>query len=201
MNDSHPPIPSSVLESHAARAWLCRLATGFAAGADLVRFLCDDRARDGRQRFEGEPTADALLRAWEAEGVVVRGALQRLTPEQTINARGSARLPNHYGWTQGPAYRAPAEWVDPPGRGAPTAWERAIAEDAALPRGTRDPEGYLLVPCPGGGPVSDPVPEYWRKDGRGYCRACSGRHPLRPDGRIPKHLTADLLAPRAEVGG
>ena len=198
MNDSHPP--SSLRESKAARAWLCRLALGFAAGADLVRFLCDDRAPGGAMRFEGEPDADALLRAWEAEGVVVRGALQRLTPEQQINARGAVRLPNHYGWAPGPAYRAPAEWVDPPGR-APSAWERAIAEDAALPRGTRDEEGYLLVPCPGGGPVSDPVPPYWRKDGLGYCRACSGRHPLRADGRLPKHLTADLLAPRAEAGG
>lgn len=203
MNDSHPPIPSSVLESHAARAWLCRLATGFAAGADLVRFLCDDRARDGRQRFEGEPTADALLRAWEAEGVVVRGPIQRLTPEQQINARGAVRLPNHYGWAPGPAYRAPVAWVDPP-RPAPPSWQRAIDEHNALPRGTRDAEGFLLVPCPGGGRVVSGANRHEVAPGgpvEGYCAGCSQRITLDAEGWMPKHLTADLLAPRAEVGG
>lgn len=186
---------STIKESRAARAWLCRLATGFAAGADLVRFLCDDRRPGGAMRYEGEADADRLLGEWEEAGVVARGKLQPLTPEQQINARGVARL-NHYGWAPGPAYRAPVEWVAPPEREDRPAWQRAIDEDRALPRGTYDPEGFLLVPCPGGGPTSSPVPEYWRDGGKGYCPTCSGRHPLRPDNRLPKHLTADLLAPR-----
>lgn len=191
--------PAYLLNTRAAQAWLCKLASGFAAGADLVRFLVDDRRSGGPMRFEGEPDADRLLAHWLAEHVIERGPLQPLTPEQQINSRGAARLANHYGYRPGPLFRAPA-WIDPPRPPVPS-WQRAIDEHNALPRGTRDAEGFLLVPCPGGGRVVSGANRREAAPGgpvEGYCAACSRHVALNADGWMPKHLTADLLAPREE---
>lgn len=190
--------PTYLLNTRAAQAWLCKLAAGFAAGADLVRFLVDDRRPGGPMRFEGEPDADRLLAHWLAEHVIVRDELQPLTPEQQINSRGAARLANHYGYRPGPLFRAPA-WVDPP-RPAPPSWQRAIDEHNALPRGTRDAEGFLLVPCPGGGKMVAGANRRVAPGGpvEGYCAGCSQHVTLDAEGWMPKHLVADLLAPREE---
>ena len=191
--------PVHLLNSRAAVAWLCKLASGFAAGADLVRFLVDDRRPGGPMRFEGEPDADRLLAHWLEEHVIVRDELQPLTPEQQVNSRGSARLANHYGYRPGPLFRAPA-WIDPPRPPVPS-WQRAIDEHNALPRGTRDAEGFLLVPCPGGGRVVSGANRREVAPGgpvEGYCAGCSRYVALDAEGWMPKHLVADLLAPREE---
>ena len=192
--------PTYLLNTRAAQAWLCKLASGFAAGADLVRFLVDDRRPGGPMRFEGEPDADRLLAHWLEEHVIVRGELQPLTPEQQINSRGAARLANHYGYRPGPAFVAPA-WIDPPRRDALPSWQRAIDEHNALPRGTRDAEGFLLVPCPGGGRVVSGASRREVAPGgpvEGYCAGCSRYVTLGAEGWMSKHLVADLLAPREE---
>lgn len=186
--------------TQAARAWLSRLSTGFAAGADLVRFLADGHAVSGPAcYFEPEPEADTLLHAWEARGVIVRGRPQPLTREQRINA-SDLRKPdgaylNHFGWSPGPAFRAPP-WTEPPRWPPPSPLEESLAELAALPRGTRDADGFLLVPCPGGGPLGREIHPASVRDGKGFCDVCSQRVNMREDGRVVRHLCADLLAPR-----
>lgn len=190
--------------TQAARAWLCRVATGYARGADLAQYLASDRARTGAQmgvqRFEGGPEADRLLRAWEARGLIVRGKVA-LSPEQHVNsAGGKIDYPANYAWAPGPSFRAPP-WTEPPRWPPPSPLEESLAELAALPRGTRDADGFLLVPCPGGGPLGQKIHPASVRDGKGFCDVCSQHVTMREDGRVIRHLCADLLAPRKTTAG
>lgn len=100
--------------SKAAQAWLCKLATGFASGADLVLYLVNDRPQ-GVQIFEGERDADLLLGAWEQDGTLKRMGVQRLTLEQHINSGGQkGSRNNHFGWEPGPSYKIPQTYTEAP---------------------------------------------------------------------------------------
>lgn len=191
--------PPSALDSRAARAWLCRLASGLASGGELCRFLVDDREEEGPragvQRYEAA-AADPLLRWWEQEGVVTRGMLDPgLTVEQRINYGGRPEgYPSAYGYSPGPRYVAP-EWTSPPRRvplGGEPRWITAAREREPLAPlvGTRNADGFRLYVCPGGGILGREGlhPE----GGKATCPSCGDRHPLRPgDVRVVAHVTPD----------
>lgn len=187
-------------DSQAAKAWISRLhSTSFATGGQLIRYLVDDRAPGGLMRYEGGPTADALLRWWEQEGLIVCGEISDLTPEQRINCTQPSSYPSCYGWGIGPSLGSP-EYAAPPEDQSLPAWRRAERERAHLTHldGSTDEEGYRVYICVGGGPLGRPA---YPTDttGSGSCPSCHEVHPLRAGGRqVVYHLTRDYSIPRLQ---
>ena len=67
------------------------------------------------------------------------------------------------------------------------AWAKAWTSEE------RDAQGFRLHTCYGGGPAGRRVHKaHVGEDGLGYCDVCSGSAPMRDDGRVIRHLCADL---------